>query len=527
MIRRLCLFSLLLLLPAARAAEPPAQWVIVTAPAFRDSIAPLCEQRKAQGMRVEVVQTSDVLTEKEILAADAGKLRERVNGLCREHKGSTYVLLVGAIEAGKLDAPATKVLPPLRGSAGRMKDQPSDNGYGCPGGDLLPSAAVGRFPARTAEECTAMVAKTLACERDTQPGAWRRQVTVLAGMPAFNPFVDKMVEGLAMARFEGIHSSWSGHAVYHNAQSRFCVPDDRLHDTALDLVQQGQAFTVYLGHSNARGLYAGRARYLDRDDWASVKIRSGPGVFVTFGCNGCQLAGRDGEGYGVAAIRNPGGPVAVTGSHGICFAAMVEVAADGLLGGLLTDRPPERLGDAWLRLKANLDHGPIDPLAFKVLDAVDGDARIPLADQRREHLEMFVLLGDPALKLPVLPLDVQLSAPRTIQAGAAVTIQGDLPERLAGAQVRLTLERPVSSEPADLEPLPATEGGARDRVMLANYDKANRFVLAEKVLTADGGHFEAALVTPARLPWRRLLVRAYASTDRAEGLGVQSLMPAK
>src|SRR5262249_23256929 len=153
------------------------------------------------------------------------------------------------------------------------------------------------------------------------------------------------------------------------------------HDTALDLVQQGQAFTVYLGHSNATGLYAGRARFLNRDDWARLTIRSGPGVFVTFGCNGCQLAGRDGEGYGVAAIGHSGGPVAATGSHGICFAAMVELAADGLLGSLFTDHPPERLGDAWLELKAGLDHGKMDPLAFKVLDAVDGDARTPLADQ--------------------------------------------------------------------------------------------------------------------------------------------------
>src|SRR5712692_9985621 len=129
MMRRWFLLTLLLLLPAAaRAADtPPAQWVVVTAPAFRDTVEPLCRQRKAQGMQVTVLQTSDLLTEKEILALDAGKLRERVNQLCRASKGSSYVLLVGAVEAGKLDGAANKVLPPLRGTAGRMKDQPSDN----------------------------------------------------------------------------------------------------------------------------------------------------------------------------------------------------------------------------------------------------------------------------------------------------------------------------------------------------------------------------------------------------------------
>jgi hypothetical protein len=528
MMRRWWLLALFLLLPAAvRAADtPPAQWIVVTAPAFRDTMEPLCQQRKAQGMLVSVLQTSDLLSEKEVLAGEAAPLRERVNQLCRDAKGPSYVVLVGAVEAGKLDNPAKKVLPPLRGTAGRMKGQPSDNGYGCPGDDLVPSVAVGRLPARTVDECRAMVAKTVAYERDSRPGGWRREVTVLAGMPAFNPFVDKMVEGQALARFDRIHPSWSGRALYQNAQSRFAVPDDRLHAKALDLVQGGQAFTVYLGHSSAEGLWAGRARFLDRDDWATVKITRGPGVFATFGCNGCQQTGPNGEGYGVAAVRNPDGPVAVTGSHGICFAAMVELAAEGLFENLFAAQPPERIGDAFLRLKANLATGKIDPLTFKLLDAVDGDSRIPLADQRREHLEIFLLLGDPALKLPVLPLDVKLSAAPKVAAGETITVQGELPERLAGARVRLTLERPVSSEPADLQPLPPA-GEEHDRIMLANHDRANRFDLADRELTAADTHFEASLDVPAKLPWPKLFLRAYACTDRQDGLGVLTVESGK
>src|SRR5262249_5391528 len=158
-----------------------------------------------------------------------------------------------------------RVLPPLRGTTSRMKGQPSDNGYGCLDDDLLPTVAIGRFPARTVEEAQQMVQKTLMFERDDQPGEWRRQLTILAGVPAFNPIVDKLVEGLALARFERLDPSWSGRAIYHNAQSRFCVPDDRLHDCALEYVQTGQALTLYLGHSGPDGFYAGKARFLDRE----------------------------------------------------------------------------------------------------------------------------------------------------------------------------------------------------------------------------------------------------------------------
>jgi hypothetical protein len=521
--RRLLLFVLLFLPVAGRAAEaPPARWVVVTAPAFRAAVEPLAAWRRTQGMDVRVVQTDDVLTEKEVILGEAGKLREQVNRLCREAKGTSRVLLVGAVEPGQLDDAAAKVVPPLHGSVGRMKGQPSDNGYGCPGDGLAPAVAVGRLPARSAEEARQMVAKTLAYERDTRPGAWRRQLTVLAGVPAFNPVVDRLVEGLALARLDRIDPSWSGRALYHNAASRFCVPDDRLHDRALEMVHDGQAFTLYLGHSNAEGLWAERARYLNREDWATLKIARGPGVFLTFGCNGCQLSGRDGEGYGVAAVRNPDGPVAVVGSHGICFAAMVELAAGSLFESLFAAHPPERLGDAWLRLKEEVAHGKIDPVTFRLLDAVDGDRRIPLAEQRSEHVEMFVLLGDPALKLPALPADVKLTGDERIVPGKALVVRGAVPARLAGAAVRLTLERPVTSTPADLEPLPK-KGPERDRVMLANHERANRFVVAAAEATVQDGRFEARLEVPAKLPWPRLVVRAYAATEREDGFGVLTL----
>ena len=101
----------------------------------------------------------------------------------------------------------------------------------------------------------------------------------------------------------------------------------------------------------------------------------------------------------------PHGPVAILGSHGICFAAMVQLAADGLLESFGTTAPPERLGDCWLRVKHGVAKGKIDDLSYRLLDAVDGDSTIPQATQRLEHLEMFLLLGDPALRLP------QVSAP--------------------------------------------------------------------------------------------------------------------
>src|SRR4051794_27335521 len=58
-----CRLALLLLLALVRGAvaAPAHQWLVVTAPAFRSALGPLCAHRRAQGLRVVVVQTTDVL----------------------------------------------------------------------------------------------------------------------------------------------------------------------------------------------------------------------------------------------------------------------------------------------------------------------------------------------------------------------------------------------------------------------------------------------------------------------------------
>src|SRR5262249_43015380 len=141
--RNILILILLVAATPLRAEDRPAtQWVVVTAPAYRKAIEPLCEHRKAQGMRVEVVQTTDLLSEPEAATGETEKLRERVGNLCHDFKGTSYVLLVGAVEAGRLVEAGKKVVPAPAGTAGRMKGQPNDNAYGSPGDGLLPAVAV-------------------------------------------------------------------------------------------------------------------------------------------------------------------------------------------------------------------------------------------------------------------------------------------------------------------------------------------------------------------------------------------------
>jgi hypothetical protein len=504
------------------------QWIVVTAPAFQAALAPLCDHRRAEGMRVLVVRTKDVLSARQIRDGDGELLKEHVHKLCRQAKGPTYVLLVGATRADKPAVAEKTVVPPLRGTAGRMKGKPSDNGYGCPDKQLMPAVAVGRFPARTQEEVRQMVQKTLAFERDRSPGRWRNRLTLLVGNPGGATDLEKrvaewFVQKVAKTRFDRLHPVWAARVVMHVHGSPFCVPDDRLREVSLRYLEEGQVFSFFLGHSYAGGLWSTGARFLDRDDWAKLKIPGGPGVFFTSGCYSCQPDGDGGESYGVAAMRNPSGPVAVLGAQGESYAAMGQLAIDGMLGCFSSPEPPPRLADYWLAAKGGLARGKMDEEDFRLYDEADGSrGKVPLAKQRLEHLEMWVLLGDPALRLPGRPPAIRLATAATASAGNAVTVTGSVPARFVETAVRLTLERPLGSVPVGLEPLPKDPTKARE-VMMANHERANSVVLATYEVRPRDGRFECSLKLPAKLPWPRLTVRAFAATKTEVAVGVLTL----
>jgi Peptidase family C25 len=523
-----CLLGVCLVLaftPERAIGHSPGQWVLVTTPAFGPTLAPLIAQRRAEGFDVVVLDTTNVLTPEQLRRRDGSPLQARLNTLFHQHPGRNYLLLAGVFDTLSRSNTEAAIVPGLRGKVGRMRGKACDCDYGLPGPDGAPTVAVGRFPARNVEELRAMVLKTLNFERDTRPAEWQDRLLLMIGNPGGGGLAEWYVEQTLAKDLGLLYPGWEARILVSIASSPFYMPWPQDRRAALQSLHDGALFSVYLGHSGAAGmgLYGW---FIPRRFWATLSIPRGAGPFFTCGCFACQSSRTQGEGYGLTAMRNPAGPVAVIGATGESYTAPGQLAAEGLLSCLSHPPFPSRLGDYWLAVQAGLARGKMDPITFRLLDMADGsNGSQSLAMQRLEHLEMWMLLGDPALRLPVVPVDISLRVSKPLVAGRSFHVTGILPGRLRNATVHLTLARPLNSTPLDLEtsPSPSPQNRqARLRAFAANFQRANSFILATAEAKTHGREFTAALAVPAQLPWTNLVLRARATLDNESGVGVIS-----
>ena len=167
--------------------------------------------------------------------------------------------------------------------------------------------------------------------------------------------------------------------------------------------------------------------------------------------------------------------------------------------------------------------GPVDSFTFFALDQVDGShGKSSLDEQRREHLEMWTLMGDPALRMPTPAAPIQLESSAAVTPGKEISVSGALPPSINSATVRLTLERPLGSVPIGLASVPSDPQQAQ-AVIRANHERANNLVLDAQTVEASGGHFTAQIKTPAEIPWSKLIVRAMAESKDQKALGTLSI----
>jgi hypothetical protein len=167
-----------------------ADYIAIVHRSLWDAVQPLLDHRAAEGLAVVKVDPQDIYDEFSGGMVDPEAIRAFLGFAYRNWNAGgrppEYVLLVGDGHydfKGELRPGAPNLIPPYLLSVDpHIGETATDNRYASVDGDddFLPDMALGRIPARTAAEVTAVVDKIIAYERSAPPGEWQRRAVFVA-----------------------------------------------------------------------------------------------------------------------------------------------------------------------------------------------------------------------------------------------------------------------------------------------------------------------------------------------------------
>ena len=478
-------------------ATQPYDTLVVVAPDLAPALQRWVDYRTNQGHRLLVVNGQRY-------AADN---RNFIGRIVAKHRKIENLVLVG--DAGDWTKSPRELLPTdhVRSEVnfmfGSEMEIATDNTYADLNGDATPELNVGRIVATNEEELDRYVERVIKYESDSGDQQWRRRINLIAGLGGFGSVTDGLIESTAKQIItEKIPASYKTSVTYGSWQSPYC-PDPRLFSqTTIQRFNEGCLFWIYVGHGDRQRLDKVRVpeqRFdiLDDESARSLNCRSGSPIAIFLACyTGAIDSSRDC--LAEQMVKQPGGPVAVIcGSRVTMPYAMsllsIEMADEFFSGQCLT------IGQLLRRSKlAMIDPKPIaaDDKYRQMIESM-GRSLSPLPKQldaeKREHLHLVNLLGDPLLRVK-RPLNVELECVEQATAGQTLKIKG-----MSSVAGQLTIElvyrrdrfRVRSKRRRTFEP---------DDQKLADYQRtyqqAHDQICVTKQLTVPAGSFDTSIEIP-------------------------------
>lgn len=368
--------------------ESNPRWVVGFPRGFTPALQPLMDQRSRQGY--EVVRLAGV---------DSESISKRLETIQLGRRRGDCLLLVGKSAS----------LPGVTGQYHRMAGVQSDSRFAMRTNSSTPLFPVGRLPVNTPAQAEMLVDRILAFEQRRLSDDTNKVAVLLIGNPAGGSkrvkSADLLISSLTRALVRRVDPVWQLSGAADLPRHPFASSPG---DFPKNLRKQlGEPYVVggYFGHSNSHTLcrtsggtdtISGLIRNsFGRDSWDQLSPSDQRGLFVSCGCY-C-LANDDAVGY--RSVLAKGGPVAFIGATGESYAAIGYLAAKGLVG-LMTDHPPKTAGEWFMGVQRAIATETMGRPLYFAFDRFDGSGgKLTLPEQRREHLEMWMLVGDPAMRL--------------------------------------------------------------------------------------------------------------------------------
>lgn len=259
-----------------RSERQGADYIMITHSSLYESILPLAEHRRSQGLRVKVVDVQDIYDEFSAGIFTPQAIRDFLK-YCFQNwtpPAPLYVLLVGDANMDYLDhfrKGRMNFVPTHIYHTPEIGETPNDNWFVCVNGeDILPDMFLGRISIRTPEEAQKVGEKIISYEQqENQP--WHQRALFVAGSgdSSYTDIPDSLAQKFLPGNFEL-------QKVYKGNYADVSLAKEDLKQK----ISQGCLLTTYTGHGSTdqwSGLFTIK-------DVASLHNIDKPAFVLTFTC---------------------------------------------------------------------------------------------------------------------------------------------------------------------------------------------------------------------------------------------------
>ena len=422
----------------------------------------------------------------------------------------------------------------------------TDTGYGDIDGDECPELAVGRLPAKTPEELSRMLRRSIDYEQSQSFGPWRDRIHATAGVGGFGALADTAIESVARRLLsEGIPDRVQLNMTYASLTSPYCPDPFSLTRSFIGKINEGGLFWVYIGHGNVDRLddfmVGDEAIPICLNEHVSqFDIPDGPSIALMLACFTGAFDARV-DCFAETLLARKDGPVAVIAGSRVTMPYGLSQLSTELMDCCFRDQNPT-LGEILLNAKRNIWKKCAVPTAIEDLNsgvttlALDsGGVRLrakqeslieqmamalspeghDLNEERKEHVRLMNLLGDPLLRIRH-PVSMPIRFEGELVAGKPIVISGNspLPGKL---KVELVLSR--DRLPDGVQTVSDFRGtDAQRKTMQENYSRASDLVLVKSEQKIASGEFSVELLVPDECRGRCILrAFVYGNDEWASG----------
>jgi hypothetical protein len=395
------------------AAPSEAPDVLVVCPAeFRPALRAWEQYRQAQGHQIAIIeppQNAASLTDEIQRFAELGRLK--------------HVVLIGDVPDYESAISRRRAIPTQYVDAHintRWGSEPTiatDSPYADTDNDGIPDLAIGRIPADTNAELAVVVGKILRYE-STDEGPWQRKLNVVAGAGGFGAFTDAIIEAAGRQVFQQtVPPDYDLQHILAHAAQPAGSPLGPVRGQVRNQLNAGCLAWIYMGHAlpcelDSVNTPEGRAAILSVEDVPQLQCSAQCPLAVLVACyTGAIDATSDCLAEELALAAE--GPVAAIAATRVTMPYGNTVLGYELLQACFKNRQPT-LGEALLAAQRKTLQPVADDPMRKSLDSMCCGISPPpvdLAAERREHVQMYHILGDPLLRVRYPALTAAVTLP--------------------------------------------------------------------------------------------------------------------